>query len=92
MQTLGQKISEEEVDEVFEIHNPEAHDPKIKNPKEKTEISYQEFKKIVMADVILPPQKISDMIKVDLRSRRSSMGWSQSLIGVNTSGTHSQLH
>lgn len=45
MQTLGQKISEEEIDEVFRIHNP-----KIKN-----EISYQEFKKIVMADVILPP-------------------------------------
>lgn len=40
---------------MFEIHNPEAHDPKILNPKEKTEISYQEFKKIVMADVILPP-------------------------------------
>lgn len=55
MQTLGQKISEEEIDEVFEIHNPESSDPKIKNPRKKTEFSYQEFKKIVMADVILPP-------------------------------------
>ena len=59
-----------EIDEVYEIHSPE-----IKN-----EISYKEFKKIVMADVILPPQKFSDMIKVDLRNWRSILGWEQSLL------------
>ena len=75
MQTLGQKVSDTEIDKIFEIHNP-----KIKN-----EISYQEFNKIVMADVILPPQKLADMIKVDLRNRRSILGWDQSLISVNVS-------
>jgi hypothetical protein len=41
MQTLGQKISIEEIDEVFRIHNPRIKD----------EISYIEFKNIVLSDV-----------------------------------------
>lgn len=41
MQTLGQKISEEEIDAVFNTHNPRIKD----------EISYEEFKKIVISDV-----------------------------------------